>query len=756
MLMENKVEILELNKKNKIFEESHSLNIIISEIFRKLLVNADKILKITEYNKPKYTTNVEEFIQSISKSKSLDLKRKPRLYLSELHYYSMIILSTKIKEIKKINIMDINTESFFIVFSELIKEFNLLENLKISIQKKDKYNCIYSSIIKVLEKSLKKITHICLYFRHKCYSNLYKKYYKKYFKLFSYFMTFEPLIKFKLINFNIAHQEFLSHRELQNVVSRSRLVILNLREMSLSYEQLLVLAIGLNENQTITHLKLEKFRLVDIKSGNQAGYNIEIKGLVMILSTLRLKNCYKSISLFYSDWDIEERSVKDKYSELYLSSIKDLLVNNSSLIEFNVCMVLPKKFLFIYSEIILEAVRKNKGLKIINFFDIKEILSDDDKTTALGYKYYQNGTILKVNDVGMQIRNFNSKIHRLIPIIFSELIKNVKPFSLDVFFYNIFLKNGNCQRLSLKNDICRQSEKRGTFFYNFLDTFLFLKDLTISDEKITFNEIKLIEKHLEKLECLETIKLFICKFCINDLYAFLSPRNITLLESSPNKLISDDFSKLSEKIKSSKLEKLILSNLCYIESPQTSMNFHLLIEAFICNSLKSLELYIKFTQDLLDILISKLRAFKSLEYLGVSITNDFSSFQSPLKNLVSLFKSQNTLICTVKIYKYEWDIKSFHRTNDFNLTRNQLNPADLMMFAEFCKQNIIKKICYINLSENKEIIDENFIESIVEIAKTLEGNEIIIKNSSCGQQLIAEIKSLLGSEKDSLVNFIID
>lgn len=135
MLMENKVEILELGKKDKLFQSRHNIEIIISEILRKLLVHDNKIIKIIEYNKPKNVTNVKEFMQKVTESKNFVLNSKNSTQglnlLSSLHYYSIIILSAKIKEIIVFDISNIDLKLYIKVFPELLKEFKSIEKFRL-------------------------------------------------------------------------------------------------------------------------------------------------------------------------------------------------------------------------------------------------------------------------------------------------------------------------------------------------------------------------------------------------------------------------------------------------------------------------------------------------------------------------------------------------------------------------------------------------------------------------------------------------
>ncbi|OMJ89860.1 hypothetical protein SteCoe_7844 [Stentor coeruleus] len=752
MLMENKLEILEIGKKDKLFVENHYMEGIISEIFRRLLTNADKILRIIKYNDSKTIIDVNKFIQSVTESKTLVLKQNTSSkrfdMLLSLYDYSMIILSTRIREIIVLDIRNINLDPFHDVFPELLKEFKSLEKLKFNFTSRNEHDINFSSIFKVISTSLKNVLYINF-----TYKNVFSRSVEE---VFLSLMNYEPLRKFKFKNCVYAIKNYVPNSNLDSFISRSKIISLNLSETTFAYDQIIELAKGLEENKTITRLRLENIKYVEqTRVTVKDIIDRKIEAFLKILSALKQKK-YEKLSLFNSDGLINESSVEDKYYKKYLKIISDILCNNPNLKEFNVRIALPYQFYFSYSEIILKAIEKNKGLKIINFFNIKEIFSDDEKAISFIREYYTNITFLKTDSIFLNYYKINSEFYKIMQIVFSELIKKCQTSHLNKFVNWVFESVNICNSQTLCLENCNINYERSkNIKFNLLDTFICLEKLMIFDNHITITEIEVIGKNLIKLEFLKTIILKNNRYSVSDLYAFLVPKNITCLKSYSNSLNIENISRLSEKIKSSRLQKLVLKDITILNDTQINVHFCEFIEAVICPYLRILKICMKYTHELLDILIQKLYAFKNLDYLCVSISENYHDFQVPIKNLISLIKSQKTLISKVKVHKYLWDLGKLKVKNDYDFRKCELNPADLMFFAELCEENVVKKVSCVDFSENAGIIDIYFAENISKIIRALGCNKVVIRKIGCEQRRIREIKDLLGIEERSLVNFIL-
>lgn len=756
MLMENKLEILELGKKDKLFGKNNQMNAILSEIFRKLLVNADKVLRIVQYNDPKITLSVEKFIQSIAESKTLILKQhissQGREIFSPLFYYSMIILSTRIKDIIVLDIRSLDLEPYHNLFHELLNEFKSLKKLKLNISSNGNYDYDFSNIFKTISKSLNKVSHINFS------SN--NKFCKSFEEVFLCLIDFEPLRNFKFKNSTLAVNNYFSYTKLDSFLSRSQIISLNLSGVAFAYDQLTELAKGLEVNKTIIYLKLENIKYVEIKGIIRLAKEAEkrkTEGFLKIISALRLK-IYEKISLFPSNGYTNGSLTSDEHSKQYLASITDILSKNLNLKEFNVRIALPDKFLFSYSEIILKAIENNKSLKVINFFDIEKLFLDDKKALSFASEYYQKSNSWKLDNTYWNLCKLNVGFDEIMPIVFSELIKKCPATELNRFIGWVFEGGNSCtpKTLSLGNFNANYEKRCKSFKYNLLDNFTFLEEIIMLDEQITFSEFQVLEKNLKKLEHLKTIILKNYRYNISDLYAFLAPKNIINLKSYKNSLNIDNIAKLSEKTKSSQLEKLILKDISFSDDLQVSTYFHIFLESIVCPSLRILKIYTKYTHELLNILINKLVEFKNLEHLCISISEDYHNYQSPLKNLVSILQTQKTLLSKVKVYKYTWDIGKLKVKKEFEFSGCRLNPADLILFTELCEGKILENVGCVNLSENVEIIDAYFAENIAKIIGTLGCSKVIMKKIGCEQRRLREIKSLLGNEEGSLVDFILD
>ncbi|OMJ83449.1 hypothetical protein SteCoe_15617 [Stentor coeruleus] len=756
LIIENKLEILELGKKDKMCPENYGLLVILCEIFRKLLVNADKILRLIDHNYSKNVTDVQELMQSLSESKSLVLNQNNAVkgfgLFSSLHYFSIIVISTRVNGIKELDIRNIHLESYNVSFPEVLKEFKSLEKLKFNIKNSNHYEYNFPSIFIAVSTELVNVSHI------NC--TLDSTYFVKLIDILSNLTTHENLRKFKLNKYRFLLNNCIPDNSLNNFISKSRLISLNLSDISLTYEHITQIVKGLEENQTITRLKIEKIKFEEL----QGVANIKkttsaqrIEAFLMLSSALGLKNYYEKLSLFYSNGYIDEDLVTDEFSKQYLENINNILTKNQNLKEFNINMALPDKFLLNYSEIVLKTIKNNKQLKIVNCFDMEEIISDDKKAIVLAYEYYGKCNHWRIHSASLQMSKVNSEFHKCMPIVLSELIKNSQPFVLNNLIRRLFGSGANAKCKSINLTKLSQVWKKSCriYKYNFIDSLTSLEELIILNTEITAIEIEVIEKNIAKLECLKTIKLKNVYYKNNDISSFLAAKNLNYLKIADGNLFTEDLIKFSERIKSSKLEKLTFKNISFANDTLIHTHFQQLVEAISCSSLRILKIYINYSHRLLDFLIRRLYTFKNLEYLGVSISENYSSFHWPIKKLVSLFQNLNNMLSKVKVHKYTWDIEKLQGKKDLKFIGCNLNPADLMVFAELCEERIVKYVNCINLSENMGIIDDNFSENIVKIIRNLDCDEVVMKKSGCEQKHIREIKSLLGNKKSSSVNFII-
>lgn len=755
MLLENKQEILELGKKDKFYMKNYTMQDVISEIFRKLLINTDSILKITEYKDSKNITLIEDFLQNVTTTKNLTLNpyipKIGRSVFSPLHCHSLIVLSLRINGITELNLKQIQLESHTRLFSELLKEFISLEKLKLIFKNNNHCLYIFPRIIKTITTFLKNVSYLSCDF-HKSFSNIFVD-------GFSSLRTYEPLKYLKFKNCKFAQNNNAIKCKLRKTISRLNLIILDLSNASLAYRHLSRLAKGLEKNQTILNLKLENITFQEsVENINLVNRDVtkKIKAFLMILTALRSKKNYEKISFFYSFSRREKDFTSDESTEKYLECMNDILENNINLKEINVYMAHPDKFLMNYSEIILKAIKNKKELKIINYFHIDKMIQDSNEGIELICEYYKKICIWKVNSCGFNNIKVSFDFHQSMSFVISELIKSCHTNGVHRFLCKIHenATSCSCKILHLGRSSNDYDENSKICKFNLLDNFTLLEELILSYKQLNFTEIGIIEKNIANLKFLRTIKLNLNSYNISDLCAFLAPKNINCLKCYSLSLNTDNFESLSEKIKSSRLEKLTLK-IAFIDSSQIITCFQQLIDAISCPSLKVMRIYMKYTQDLLDILVQKLEAFPSLEYLSISISENYSTFKGPIKNLISLFQNKNIVLSKVKLHKYVWDIEELYGKKDLKFSECSFNPADLIVLAELIEGRVLEKLKSVDLSRNSEMMNSCIIENIARIILALECDEIIVKNVGFNQNLVEEIKKLLGNERSCLVNFII-
>lgn len=695
MLIDDKIEILELKKGSMVYENIFKIEIL-SETFLRLLAKTHRIIKIIEKNDYRNVTIIANFLNDLALSKCLTFNSKKMKNLPILHKISLIIFSTRIAGI--ITELDLKNmdEKIMLMFTFL----NLLDSFK-SLQK----------------------------------------------------------LKFTRCKLNGA--KCLINKTLRNFISNSTLVSLNLSKIGLSSNLYNQLAQGLEGNQTITRLRLEKINVLYEKREINYNPEHEINMLINFLAILAKKTYYEKISVFYSEEFIDINGITDDNYELLLDRINYVLTSNQSLKEFNVIFKIPYKYLVTYSDILLDALRTNKELKIVNFIDKKKIISNARKAYNLAHDYF----CIKDNYLdGGKCKIFSKNyadFRRFMPIIISEIIKETNPLVVEKLVKVLFGKNTNLKdkilnlvKFNNEPDFC------SIYKFNFIEFFTSLEELTISTDYLTSEEIKTIEKKLQKLEFLHKINLK-CSIInnINDFSGFLLAKNLTYLKITGFSLKNFIHTSFSKEMKSSNIEELILENIHNIDAFNNLKScFQQLIESISCNSLKTLKMNTELSPNYLYLLFCNLSLFTNLEYIDFHLGKKFEiyqdTYQDTIKFLISIIISRSTKLNKFKVHKYIWDIEKLQTKSKLKFVRCQFNSADLWILALLCEENVFHNIKCIDLSDNRRVAKTNFIENITRVINALKCNEVIIKNCGCKQEDVYKVKYLLEVEINSLLNLV--
>lgn len=262
----------------------------------------------------------------------------------------------------------------------------------------------------------------------------------------------------------------------------------------------------------------------------------------------------------------------------------------------------------------------------------------------------------------------------------------------------------------------------------------------------------MVEKSIQKLKKLHTIKLLNASNEIDDISCCLGAENLFYLKITGGILKTNNLERLSHKIKSSRLEKLTFKNFSFQENGHIDISFLQLLIVISCSSLKGLKIYTKFTPNLLNLLIQRLNTFTNLEFIGVNLLENYASFEDSIKNLISIIKSKKTSLSKIKVHTYTWNIKKLQGSKNIEIVGYCLTPLDLLILVELCEKRVVINVDVVNLSDNKEIVDDNFLGIMVRIIKALGYPKVIIKRSRCEIKHKKEIKDLIG-KKDFHLKF---
>lgn len=751
MLIDNKLDILELHKKQTY--ENDGIQVVLNEIFSRYLNTSDKIIKIVEKCNYKTTIDIKEFNENLIKNKKLILEPIIQKNSSSkiTNNFFKILLSTKISQLIELDIRSFHSDLYLLV-PEILKKIISLQILRFTVLKDTHFDCVYPKILNEVALYVKSIIKI------EC--NLDNLYNTKSYEIFDHLPNNENLKEFKLKGLRIL-KNYTQDNILIELISRSKLISLNLTNIKILDDHFVLLAEGLEKNESITCLKIkgviieDEFKIDDRFKYNQAFYKI--------LTKIQSKNYFEKISLYpfikpakmlYIE-DLPDNIIFERKVDIsIIESIKIILSNNKNLKKFNVFVAVTGNLIFMFSEILLESIKTLKNLKIINKIPIEKMF-DHKQILDLAYNYFCEIGYLINETSSSRLDEEKSGLLVYMPIVISEIVKHSDHFHINSLLKKLFPKNvyEKGKTLNLTRIKRMYNVNCLIYLYNFIEAFTSLEELIISNKNMASIVMKIIGRNIKKLQHLHTIQLLIDSGLNCDLLDFLRAENLLYLKIVGGILKTYDIEKLSGIIKSSHLEKLALKNFDFQESDQIEIIFLLLLESIACPSLKSLKIHTKFTPDLFDLLTHRLNLFVNLELIDVNLLENYMSFDNAIKNIISIIKNKKTKLTKIKVHKYTWDIEKFQDKNKLEIIGCRLNPLDLMIFAEFCEQNIIKDVSYVDLSNNKDVVDENFVMGVVRIIEALGCTEFIVKKSGCVLKHKKEIKWLVKNKTASHMKF---
>lgn len=243
---------------------------------------------------------------------------------------------------------------------------------------------------------------------------------------FSKYIDLDAIRKFKLKNCKLITNSEASRNMFKEFLSRPKLVSLDFSKVVFKFEHLIFLAKGLEENQTIIHLRLEDFSIKQNLYENEK-YTLarqRIDALLMLLESIQYKHYYEIISIYYPKNYIFGEFLKTDDKNVFYDGFYNLLLNNERLREFNFYNSSAIIGIICLSELLLHAIYKNEMLRIINGFDIKKFMVDNQKALKLANKYYGNYYKKTTRKFVSRKRNKNLKLefYESMPIVLSDLV----------------------------------------------------------------------------------------------------------------------------------------------------------------------------------------------------------------------------------------------------------------------------------------------------------------------------------------------
>ncbi|OMJ88644.1 hypothetical protein SteCoe_9339 [Stentor coeruleus] len=310
------------------------------EVFKQIIYRIKNMLG--------FPANAEDFrfrLQEMIKShKSSMDKSKSSI---QVYYYSL--LSIKYPDLDYLNLKSIELNSESIYFLEVLKDFSNLKTLKLCIT--DFFNP--KDLLYCLAYFNAKLENLILDFNNnRCWRESCTKMIGK----------LNHLRKLHLIGANIVNSDSYISSVIQN------LQVLKLSYLQLNEETFPYLLSGLQENQCIINIKLNKIVVQNYD---------ECIAMQELLEILKEKSKFIKISIRFNNLNpsliIQTRDI---YMD-FIQAIDLIVLNNKKLTEFNVLIPVYYKFLTEYSFHIYEIIKTYKNLEIINTFKIKNMFEDN-------------------------------------------------------------------------------------------------------------------------------------------------------------------------------------------------------------------------------------------------------------------------------------------------------------------------------------------------------------------------------------------
>ncbi|OMJ67462.1 hypothetical protein SteCoe_35377 [Stentor coeruleus] len=706
MLLNDKTDILTLYKKHKTHNQ---LNKILCGILLRLLTNTKNIIKIEDLKKGKKYINIRNFINNITECKTCLLRENKKF--SPLLYFCMLVFSTTVSELRYLEIEYKNIGLFIDFLPHIFSQFKSLKKIDFVFENDDSNNT--KNIIEKILLNLKSVSHLsCTYASQFSID------------LNAVFTSISQNTTLRKLKINVVKKtpKINSKRKLldNNFVAKVNIVSLDLCLISISYQTIIQLAIGLRENNTITRLKLETTQIH--KSSKCYSPTLELDNLLIILLSIESKKHYEKLSIFYyyflEYFPLICNNITNDFADKYIESVNKILSSNQSLKEFNIFLFVPDYYFIKYCETLSHAIINNKGLKIVNNLILQYSQLNNDKSADIVYeKYYKDDYYLKY-------LNYESNFHQLASMFVSEImINSQEPSIKNLITERIFkckdIKNLEVLEISMKN----QNNWEKIFMFNLIKNFSSLRKLHIFDAIITITQGEILHSNIRKLELLHTIKLKNNVYESKDISIFLYAKSLTYLKLTSINLKTIDLTKFSAKIKTCKLEKLTLKHFSFRNlNENDAIVFLELINAVACPTLKVLKIYYKNTPQILNVLINKFDLFTSLEYIGISILTHYPEFYDCIKKIISFMVNGNCMLKKIKVYKFTWDIEKMKEDDNFQVYECRINPVDLMILFQ-----ISENVNFFDLTEDIKD-DYSFEEKLLTVNKIHGCYEAVMKS----------------------------
>lgn len=524
-----------------------------SVLFQILMIIIGKNTKLKEIKPRVYLNPLKSLTQTQIFNMNSEKSLKFNTGGSSVEYFVSLCLTPRnYPQLEHLDLSSVCIFPFLFSFSKLILPFTSLKSLKFTI----------THLPKLFEFTIYDIFTSAAHLKQ--LENLSSRIQGNITRMNKIFYTF---IRHKSIsNFVLSHSKILTVQSisqelsLKEVFARSTIKRLVFNECSMTFTKFSQICEILASSSV-----LEAIELVDISFDldpwerhlecDENKWKHILKHFFMFIGSLKDKSQYKSVVMRLKELPPSKFPVFPQVVDEYLGLCAELLRNNKIIENFSIIFPISQESLPKYSQFCLAYLKANQNLKILNFYNIKKIMSQTVPVIKTKKFFIQmNANIFSsINKLRIDPTETDEKygnmgtVTVLMPLILSELVKDKSDFTISTInrsVSKIELLNQTLTIMKISGEFTLFETTEKTLILNCLSSCTTVKKLLIIDIYLYRIDIQVLMSNLPRMLNLESIKVKNIKYKMIDFVIFISPpslKNFTLFVADIQKIDFTNF-----------------------------------------------------------------------------------------------------------------------------------------------------------------------------------------------------------------------